>query len=600
MLSINIFYNTFKHVLSLFKNKKKSSKRNILLQSFYTNEVNFFYKNNIKIIELSLKNIRNNKAYTVKTINKKNGKLRYLSIPETYTKNVQTKMNLFLHKFYHIQPSAHAFIKSENNKKNIVTNASFHVNKEIVINVDIENFFDSINFGRVRGMFLSYPYNLDTSMATKLAQLTVYKNKLPQGAPTSPIISNMICYKLDKELMFLAKDFRCMYTRYADDITFSTNDKKLKQKELLKKIKQTISSNGFNLNSSKTRIQDKYNSQIVTGLKVNKKVNLKKTYIRQIRSMLYSLYKDGLTQASNKHFENYNVDKKYTNDSEKSFIKILRGKIEFIGLVLGKNSYIYKKNLYLFYLLVNGVIPKKYYNEFEKVNLEDNTFLKLSLSEIYDSTVIFTEGETDITYLKAALKFFRKKNMFLDLKIRFISLGGYNEVKKFHQAIFLTTNDAQNIEFRKSLLPFLSPKINYFFIADSDVNIENKDKASNYFNNTDVPNSFYLILEREKQYIEKLFDKETIKSIINLHGFKIEPEKANKQKVTNKLINHLINDYKIDDFFSIDSYIVYNEKQIFKTRLATLIYEDKSIDYSKFEDLFNFINKNRNNNYIPW
>ena len=106
-------------------------------------------------------------------------------------------------------------------------------------------------------------------------------------------------------------------------------------------------------------------------------------------------------------------------------------------------------------------------------------------------------------------------------------------------------------------------------------------------------------MEKTDGYIEKCFQKELIKDIINKHGYKIEPEKSTKQKVTNQLLNHLRNNSKKDDFFSIDSYIVYAEKQIFKTILAKYICDNKEVDYSVFKDFFDFIIKNKTNNLIP-
>ena len=588
----NFLRNTTKHVLNLFK--KKKNYENILIDEFHNRESKIFYKNNKKIIELSLSNIRNNKAYFHKEISKKNGGKRRLSIPDSYTKVVQKKINILLTKFYHAPKSVYAFVKSSDNKKNIVTNAYMHINKKIVINVDIENFFNSINFGRVRGLLMSYPYNIDKDLATKIAQLTIFNNQLPQGAPSSPVISNMICYKLDKQLMHLAKEYRCMYTRYADDITFSTNDKYLNQKAFFKELNKKINENGFSLNSSKTRVQKYCHSQIVTGLKVNEKVNLSKKYIRQIRSMLHSLHKDGLAEASVKHFKLYNIDEKYSKDKEKSFKRILRGKIDFMGMVLGKEDYKYKKSIYLFYLATNNYLPLNYYQKLEKMNSEDEDFLKLSLQEMYSSIVVFTEGETDITYLKAALNFFHSKDKFLELKIRFVSLGGFPEVIKYHKAIFLTKNDNVTLELREKLSPYLNKSVNYYFLLDAD-----DPDIKNYFNKTYVPNSFYLIMEKTDGYIEKCFQKELIKDIINKHGYKIEPEKSTKQKVTNQLLNHLRNNSKKDDFFSIDSYIVYAEKQIFKTILAKYICDNKEVDYSVFKDFFDFIIKNKTNNLIP-
>ena len=96
----------------------------------------------------------------------------------------------------------------------------------MVLNIDLENFFESFHFGRVRGFFIkNNNFLLPIEVATVIAQISCYEGKLPQGAPSSPIISNLICEILDYRLLKIAKKYKLNYTRYADDLTFSTNDK---------------------------------------------------------------------------------------------------------------------------------------------------------------------------------------------------------------------------------------------------------------------------------------------------------------------------------------------------------------------------------------
>ncbi len=189
------------------------------------NKLDEFYTNHYKAFEFALWHIRT-KGYKKKVITKKNGNFRELNIPPLFTKNMQKKIKNVINEYYIPTSAVHGFITSEDGDvKNIVSNASVHVRKKIVISLDIEKFFDSINFGRVRGLFLSKPFSLDKNIATRVAQLTTFNNQLPQGAPTSPLISNIICNKMDHQLIKLAKINGYTYTRYADDITFSTNKK---------------------------------------------------------------------------------------------------------------------------------------------------------------------------------------------------------------------------------------------------------------------------------------------------------------------------------------------------------------------------------------
>ncbi|GAH05680.1 unnamed protein product, partial [marine sediment metagenome] len=111
---------------------------------------------------------------------------RTISAPAKSLKIIQHKLAQVLASVYEPKAPVHGFRKG----KSILTNAERHVNQKYVLNVDLSNFFPSINFGRVRGMFMAVPYKLDEKVATVLAQICCFNNELPQGAPTSPIVSN--------------------------------------------------------------------------------------------------------------------------------------------------------------------------------------------------------------------------------------------------------------------------------------------------------------------------------------------------------------------------------------------------------------------------
>ena len=120
-------------------------------------------------------------------------------------------------------------------------------------------------------------------MATTIAQIACYEGKLPQGAPSSPIITNMICNIFDMRLLRLAKKYKLDYTRYADDLSFSTNDKKFVdfEKQFFEELTQEINRAGFSINDKKTRVQYKDSHQEVTGIVVNKKLNVDRTYYKE-------------------------------------------------------------------------------------------------------------------------------------------------------------------------------------------------------------------------------------------------------------------------------------------------------------------------------
>jgi RNA-directed DNA polymerase len=259
--------------------------------------------------------VRPTNNYSSFRIPKKSGGFRTISAPHTPLKIIQRKLNTILQDVYKPNPAVHGFTKG----RSIVTNAVAQRRQKYVLNIDLENFFPSINFGRVRGMFIAVPYNLPEKVATVLAQICCFSNALPQGAPTSPIISNMICAKLDGQLLKLAKGYRCIYTRYADDITFSTsmrkfphalaslNDSTDNPLEIGSDLNRIIKQNGFQINLNKVRLQPTSSRQEVTGLTVNRFPNVTRRYISQIRAMLHAWDKYELEAAQKEFIDKYST-----------------------------------------------------------------------------------------------------------------------------------------------------------------------------------------------------------------------------------------------------------------------------------------------------
>lgn len=188
----------------------------------------------------------------------------------------------------------------------IITNAQTHIVRRYVLNLDLADFFPTFNFGRVRGFFMKdKDFELNEKVATVLAQIACFENHLPQGSPCSPVIADMIAHVLDARLVGLAKKHRVTYSRYADDLTFSTNQKSFPVEiakagatpsdawEVGEDLIKKIEASGFSVNPAKTRMQFRGSRQIVTGLTVNTKVNIPQHYWRSIRSMCRSLYQTG-------------------------------------------------------------------------------------------------------------------------------------------------------------------------------------------------------------------------------------------------------------------------------------------------------------------
>lgn len=166
---------------------------------------------------------QSSKCYTSFLLKKKSGGERFIVAPNKQLKYIQKRLSDILYGIYSPKKIATGFIK----ERSIATNALVHANKRVVLNIDIADFFNTIHFGRVLGIFSKPPFNFSYNIAVSITQLVCYNGMLPQGAPTSPIISNFVCRTLDNDLATLSHKYKILCTRYCDDITFSTKAKEL-------------------------------------------------------------------------------------------------------------------------------------------------------------------------------------------------------------------------------------------------------------------------------------------------------------------------------------------------------------------------------------
>lgn len=381
--------------------------------------------------------IPEDKKYYSFKIPKKNGGDREINAPIPQLKKVQSRLEKILfncteeilahdeqykHQYQYMRRRARKAI-SHGFKKglSITSNAELHINRKYVLNIDLENFFPSINFGRVRGYFLKNKhFQLDPKVATVLAQIACYKNGLPQGSPCSPIISNMITQTLDVRLVKLAKEYKCTYSRYADDLTISTNQKvfpnalaALNNNSLTvgAKLHQCINRAGFNIKNSKTRLQIYQSRQMVTGLVVNKHLNVRSDYYRRARSMCNEFFRKGT------YFTKKN------NGNTLSTTSHLNGILNHIYHIKNyKNRYAqegYRKHRHDGYLSPKqdhekGKYPplnrcNQYSDESHKVAIDGikNLYSKFVFFKnfyLIEKPLIFCEGPTDNIYLRCALK----------------------------------------------------------------------------------------------------------------------------------------------------------------------------------------------------
>ncbi len=207
-------------------------------------------------------------------IKKRSGGCRQISSPDSRLKSLQRCLADKLYDIYLPKKAVNGFVR----KRTILTNAQVHSRKKYVFKIDLKDFFPSIHYGRIRGLLIANPYGLHWDIASLIAKIACLDGKLPQGSPCSPIISNMICAFMDHQLTELAKVCGCYYTRYADDLTFSTNKKEFPCELAICEggiwhpggaLSAIIEKNSFSINVQKTLMRTRSDRQLVTGIVVN-------------------------------------------------------------------------------------------------------------------------------------------------------------------------------------------------------------------------------------------------------------------------------------------------------------------------------------------
>ena len=304
-------------------------------------------------------------------------------------------------------PSAYAMGFTEG--KSIISNAEVHVNQNYVLNLDLKDFFPSISQARVWGRLQVAPFNFSQEIASLLAGLCAMKEThksesgelynsyvLPQGAPTSPIITNMVCDKLDRRLAGLAKRFGLHYTRYADDITFSSMHNVYKKDgKFFTELERIIHDQGFTINEKKTRLQKRTERQEVTGITVNQKLNVTWKYVRDLRNLLYIWDRYGYNVATGKFLPKYKVDKGHVKKGNPNMENVIDGKLLYLKMVKGEGDCVYQRLNAKYQRLVASMhnvsnMTKQGVTYIETLSMKD-------LMEIYNTEVQikWSEGKKD-------------------------------------------------------------------------------------------------------------------------------------------------------------------------------------------------------------
>lgn len=318
---------------------------------------------------------------------------RSIQAPVRPLKEIQRRLAQVLTDCYRPPPNVHGFTRG----RSPATNASLHPRQQWVLRIDLEDFFPTINFFRVRGMFEAFPFDYPREVAALLAQLCCHQNRLPQGAPTSPIVSNYICRGLDRQLGRIAAGERCYFTRYADDLSFSTDRRTFPSTLGYVEGNETVigdeiavaieSDHDFVINEKKTRLMHCTQRQRVTGLIVNEKVNIPRNYSREIRNLLYIWRRHGEDDARKALIRHLPPDNWPPGKRLPALGEILRGRVQYVGSIKGWTDPTYLKLA-------------------TKLSEVDETFVlpKQTETTVQRSVRLFVEGPTDVIHFKAALK----------------------------------------------------------------------------------------------------------------------------------------------------------------------------------------------------
>lgn len=284
-------------------------------------------------------------------IKKKTGGFRQITAPRNKTyKLMLFCLNEMFKSIY--TPSDYAMGFTE--RRSVVTNATIHKGQNYVFNIDLKDFFPSIYRVRVRARLQIEPFKFKEPIAILVAGLCSMKVAsdktdgsnyvLPQGAPTSPIITNMICDKLDRRLAGLAKRFGLKYSRYADDITFSSMHYVYNEGGKFRtELERIITDQGFRINEAKTRLQKKGSRQEVTGIIVSDKLNVTQKYVRDIRNILYIWDRYGYTAASSRFIPKYKSEKGHVKKGNPELLNVLAGKLLYLKMVKGDDDSVYQR-----------------------------------------------------------------------------------------------------------------------------------------------------------------------------------------------------------------------------------------------------------------
>ncbi|WP_303826166.1 reverse transcriptase domain-containing protein [Ruminococcus flavefaciens] len=250
-------------------------------------------------------------------------KNRTLNVPNAFLKLVQRRLlDNFL---YQLKVSEYSTAYCKGNS--LLDNAAPHVGKECVLKLDISHFFDSIDDDKV--LFVMKRLGVSITATVLFTHLCTYKGKLPQGAPTSPYIANLVMKQFDEKLGHWCSEYNITYTRYCDDMTFSGDKADIRSANVISKVRRMLYRMGFTINDKKTVFISSSQQQRVTGIVVNEKPTLSRSQKRTLRQEVYYCQKYGAAESINRKGHDISPDK---------YLHSLLGRIAFALQVEPDNS----------------------------------------------------------------------------------------------------------------------------------------------------------------------------------------------------------------------------------------------------------------------
>ena len=260
-------------------------------------------------------------------IPKRSGGVRKITAPTGKLKDIQKCLTVILAPYYQEPDCAHGFTSG----RSVATNAQSHIGRNYILNIDLKDFFPTITSTRVMRSLDEMGFNEEISdIIARICTIPIWddhkqmwRNSLPQGSPASPLLSNIVCQSLDESMSNLAKRYGLTYTRYADDMTFSSNHSVYAQDgKFLEEVRSIVTSHGFQINDKKTRLQKKGSRQEVTGVIINDKINTYREYRKNLRAAVFHAETNGCTP------------KEYNN---------IMGRISYLSMVRGQDDSMSRK-----------------------------------------------------------------------------------------------------------------------------------------------------------------------------------------------------------------------------------------------------------------